>query len=65
MVFGSHACACALDRGARNRSGFMKTSAATVRPTLTHGLDHPSANQTARAGLVASSAIKLYRTSHG
>jgi len=65
MVFGSPACACALDGGAGNRSGFMKTSAAAVRFLLTDGLDHPCANQTARAGLVASSAIKLYRTDHG
>jgi hypothetical protein len=64
MVFGSPACGCALELGARNRSGFMKTSAAAVRSSLTHGLDHPSTHQTAQAGLVASSAIKLYRTGH-
>ncbi|WP_221934146.1 hypothetical protein, partial [Tepidimonas taiwanensis] len=63
MVFVSLACACALGQaGARNRSGLRKTSAAAVRSVLRHGLDHPSGYQTARAGLAASSAVKLYRT---
>jgi hypothetical protein len=61
MVLGSLACACALFGGARNRSGLQKTSAATVRSVLRYGLDHPSRYQTARAGLAASSAAKLYR----
>ncbi|MFY1954842.1 hypothetical protein ACOTCL_17570 [Achromobacter xylosoxidans] len=61
MIFRSLACACALEIGARNRSGFGKTSAAAVRSVLSHGLDHPSGYQTARAGLAASTAIRLYR----
>ena len=60
MAFISLACACALDR-ARNRSGSMKTSAASVRYLLSHGLKGPSAYQAARAGLAASSALRLYR----
>ena len=60
MAFISHACACALG-GARNRSGSMKTSAASVRNPLSHGLKGPSAYQAARAGLAASSAPRLYR----
>ena len=60
MAFISHACACALE-GARNRSGSMKTSAASVRNSLSHGLKGPSAYQAARAGLAASSALRLYR----
>jgi len=43
----------------------MKTSAASVRFLLIDGLDRPSAYQTARAGLVASTTTKLYRTGHG
>jgi hypothetical protein len=62
MVFGSLACACALGQaGARNRSGFRKTSTAAVRSVLRNGLDHPSRYQTARTGLAASTAFKLYR----
>jgi len=61
MVFGSLACACALEGGARNRSGFSKTSTAAVRSLLSHGLEHPSGYQTARAGLAASTATRLYR----
>jgi hypothetical protein len=62
MIFNSRACACALGQaGARNRSGFVKTSAVAVRPLLRHGLEHPSRHQTARTGLAASTAIKLYR----
>jgi hypothetical protein len=56
MVFESLACACALEVGAGNRSGLMKTSAASMRLLLTPGLEYPSEGQTARAGLVASSA---------
>lgn len=60
MIFGSHACTCALDvNGARNRSGFRKTSTATVRFVLSHGLQHPSAGQTARSRLATT---RLYRT---
>jgi hypothetical protein len=62
MVFVSLACACALN-GARNRSGSMKTSAASVRGLLSHGLKDPSRFQAARAGLAASSATRLYRAS--
>ncbi|GAB4038622.1 MAG: hypothetical protein Fur0014_07480 [Rubrivivax sp.] len=41
MVFGSLACACALGQaGARNRSGFRKTSTAAVRSLLRNGPDH-------------------------
>ena len=61
MIFRSLACACALNQGARNRSGFTKTSAAAMRSVLSHGLYHPSAYQTARAGLAASTAFRLYR----
>src|SRR6218665_3753920 len=61
MIFRSLACACALKSGARNRSGFTKTSAAAVRSVLRNGLEHPSRYQTARAGLAASTAIRLYR----
>ncbi|MFT4265961.1 MAG: hypothetical protein QM586_01865 [Xenophilus sp.] len=61
MISRSLACACALIEGARNRSGFTKTSAAAVRFVLSHGLEHPSAYQTARAGLAASTAARLYR----
>jgi len=61
MVFGSHACVCALEQGARNRSGFRKTSTETVRNSLSHGLDGPSDYQAARSSLLASTAIKLYR----
>ncbi|MDR8731656.1 hypothetical protein FEQ05_02694 [Burkholderia pseudomultivorans] len=60
MIFGSLACACALDDvGARNRSGFKKTSTAAVRSLLSDGLVRPSAYQTARPGLATS---RLYRT---
>ena len=45
----------------RNRSGFVKTSAVAVRPLLRDGLEHPSGDQTARTGLAASTAIRLYR----
>jgi hypothetical protein len=61
MVFGSLAGACALEGGARNRSGFRKTGTAAVRCVLGNGLEHPSAYQTARTGLVASSAFRLHR----
>jgi len=60
MVFGSLACACALAHGARNRSGLKKTSSVAVRSVLRVGLEHPSFYQTARAGLAASTAVKLY-----
>ncbi|WP_234267133.1 hypothetical protein, partial [Hydrogenophaga sp. NFH-34] len=63
MISRSLACACALIEGARNRSGFTKTSAAAVRSVLSHGLEHPSRYQTARAGLAASTAATLYRAS--
>jgi len=65
MIFGSLACACALDHRAGNRSGFSKIDAASVRNLLTDGLEHPSANHAARAGLTASTAIELYRVDHG
>jgi len=62
MVFRSLACECALGQaGARNRSGFRKTSTATVRDVLNHGLQSPSRYQAARTGLAASTASKLYR----
>lgn len=62
MVFRSLACECALERaGARNRSGFGKTSMATVRDVLRDGLQSPSRYQAARTGLAALSAVKLYR----
>jgi hypothetical protein len=61
MVFGSLACACALNGGARNRSGLQKTSTAPVRNELMYGRQSPSGYQAARTGLAASSALKLYR----
>src|SRR6218665_1248275 len=61
MIFRSLACACALESGARNRSGFTKTSAAAVRSVLRNGPEPPSRYQTARAGLAASTVIRLYR----
>jgi hypothetical protein len=61
MVFGSLACACALNGGARNRSGFWKTSTETVRNTLSDGLEGPSQYQAARSGLITTTAIRLYR----
>jgi len=61
MVFGSLACACALKHGARNRSGFRKTSTETVRNLLSNGLEGPSAYQAARSGLITTTVIKLYR----
>jgi hypothetical protein len=65
MIFGSLACACALEPRAGNRTGFMKIDAASVRNLLTDGLEHPSANHAARAGLTALAAFKLYRVDHG
>ena len=66
MVLRSLACECALGRaGARNRSGFRKTSTATVRHVLRDGLQSPSAYQAARNGLAASTAVKLYRAWSG
>ncbi|WP_233495050.1 hypothetical protein, partial [Paenacidovorax caeni] len=59
--FNSHACTCALNGGARNRSGSMKTCAVAVRSVLRDGLEHPSGYQTARAGLATFTAVKLYR----
>jgi len=61
MVFGSPACVCALKHGARNRSGFRKTSTETVRNSLSHGLVGPSRYQAARSGLITTTAIRLYR----
>ncbi|WP_236637178.1 hypothetical protein, partial [Acidovorax sp. BoFeN1] len=61
MIFNSHACTCALNGGARNRSGSMKTSAVAVRSVLRDGLENPSRYQTARTGLAALKAVKLYR----
>ncbi|WP_139235548.1 hypothetical protein [Paenacidovorax caeni] len=61
MIFNSHACTCALNGGARNRSGSMKTCAVAVRSVLRDGLEHPSGYQTARAGLATFTAVKLYR----
>jgi hypothetical protein len=61
MIFNSHACTCALNGGARNRSGSMKTSAVAVRSVLRDGLEHPRRYQTARAGLATFMAVKLYR----
>ena len=62
MVFRSLACECALGQaGARNRSGFRKTSTATVRDLLRDGLQCPSEYQAARTGLAALTAAKLYR----
>ena len=60
MIFRSLACACALNQGARNRSGFTKTSAAAMRSVLSHGLYHPAPTKL-RAGLAASTAFRLYR----
>jgi hypothetical protein len=65
MIFGSLACACALDRRAGNRSGFSKIDAASVRNLLTDGLKRPCPSHAARTGLTASTAIKLYRVDHG
>ncbi|WP_201396153.1 hypothetical protein [Alicycliphilus denitrificans] len=62
MIFRSLSCACALIEGARNRSGLIKISAAAVRSVLSDGLDHPRGVQTARAGLHASTAFRLYRS---
>ena len=39
----------------------MKTSAVTVRSVLRDGLENPSGYQTARTGLAALKAVKLYR----
>jgi hypothetical protein len=61
MVFGSHACVCALEHGARNRSGFRKTSTEAVRNSLSHGLEGPSGYQAARSGLTTMTAVRLYR----
>jgi hypothetical protein len=62
MVFGSLACACTLGRaGVRNRSGFVKTNAGSVRNRLSDGLEGPSAYQAARSGPLASTAFGLYR----
>jgi len=51
----------ALSRGARNRSGFGKTSTETVRNILKDGLDGPSGYQAARTGLTTITAVRLYR----
>ena len=48
--------------GARNRSGLMKMDAAAMRSVLRDGLDHPIGVQTARTGLHASTAFRLYRS---
>jgi len=62
MVFVTLPCECALGlAGARNRSGLLKTSAASVRDLLSHGLKGPRAYQAARSGPIASTAIRLYR----
>ena len=39
----------------------MKTSAVAVRSVLRDGLENPSRYQTARTGLAALKAVKLYR----
>ena len=62
MIFGSLSCACTLGQaGVRNRSGFVKTSAESVRNQLRNGLEGPRRYQAARSGPVASTAIRLYR----
>jgi hypothetical protein len=62
MVFVTLPCECALGQaGARNRSGLVKTSAASVRDLLRNGLEGPRRYQAARSGPVASTAIELYR----
>jgi hypothetical protein len=61
MVLSSLACACAVRRDARNRSGFRKTSTETVRNILKDGLDGPSGYQAARSGLTTITAVRLYR----
>ena len=40
-------------------------ASASVRNPLSHGLKGPSAFQAARAGLAASSALRLYRAGPG
>lgn len=51
--------------GAGQRSGLPKTSTAAVHSGLRNGLDHKSRHPTARAGLAASSAFRLYRAARG
>jgi hypothetical protein len=66
MVFISLPCECEqAKRRSTNRSGIRKTSAASVRNRLGHGLvetiHNPRRVQAARSGPVTLSVLELYR----